>query len=94
MSRAVAGIVVIGLFVTAAAFSEQLGQALAGAIAFAAGVLAIVFRAELAELQHRIAETGAVSESWREARPFTWLLWGVGVALVGVIWVVSTYAHV
>jgi len=77
----------------AAIFAERLGQAIAGALVAVAGIFAIAFRLEIAALQQRLAETGVAPESWSQVRPFTLLLWGGGVMLVGVSWMWFAYTQ-
>ena len=88
-------VVAVGvLLAVAVTFSDQLGQAVAGALIVVAGVLAISLRGEIVAFQHRLAETGAVSSRWSDSRPLTIILWGGGVILVGAAWLLDAYAHV
>lgn len=54
-----------------------------GALLVLSGLGAVVFRRRLAAAQHLLAEKPYLPSHWREGTPRMFLLWGVGVTLIG-----------
>lgn len=76
----------IGLFVTSVLFIVWENQVVAAGFLIACGTLVAAFNRSMFEVQHYIAETRFAPISLKEARPFTFILWGVGITIVGLIW--------
>ena len=77
---------VIGAFLAAillGLFAED-SQAV-GALLLAGGLVAVAFARQLTVAQHQLAEKPFIPSHWKQVRPLTFLLWGLGVALVGLI---------
>jgi uncharacterized membrane protein len=78
---------VYGLFVAAAflIFVEDRFQRDAGMLLVLSGALAVVFCRVMAEVQELIASRFGL-QRWFRIRPLTFVLWGVGVVIVGLAW--------
>jgi hypothetical protein len=56
-----------------------------GLLLVASGVCAVIFSRQLTEAQHALSEKPFVPRSWSSTRPLLYVLWGVGVVLLGVL---------
>ena len=56
-----------------------------GVLLLAAGLCAVAFSKRLTEAQHELAEKSFIPRSWANTRPLLYVLWGSGVALLGVL---------
>jgi hypothetical protein len=77
----------VGLFVGGVllALLERI-PGLVAALLIASGAIAIGFSPNMANAQRQLAEHSWVPSSWKNARPLTARLWGVGVTIIGVLW--------
>ncbi len=78
---------VVGVFVLAATLgvSGHASDFVVGAMLFVCGVTAIVFARSLTKAQRRLSRVPVFPSRWENVRPFTIILWGSGVALVGLL---------
>jgi len=77
---------VIGAFVAAVLLGlSSAGSHAVGALMLAGGLAAVAFARQLTIAQHQLSEKPFIPSRWKEVRPFTFILWGVGVALVGLL---------
>ena len=60
---------------------------LAGVGLVVIGVAAALFARDLTSAQHELADRPYIPDHWKDVRPLTFQLWGIGVALVGILWV-------
>lgn len=80
-------VAVLGSFAAAvllALFTSTPGRAI-GALLVACGLAAVAFAGRLASAQRRLAEKPFIPRSWKNIRPFTFVLWGTGVVVLGVL---------
>ena len=49
------------------------------------GVTAVAFAKPLTEAQHHLAEKRFVPHSWGSTRPLLFVLWGLGVSILGAM---------
>ena len=78
---------VIGSFVAAVLlglFTNAPSRAL-GALVLAVGLAAVTFARVLATAQKDLAKKPFVPRHWGDVRPTTFVLWGSGVALLGIL---------
>lgn len=77
---------VMGSFVTAAllGLSSSASRAV-GALLLAAGLTAIALARHLTIAQRQLSEHPLIPGHWKNVRPLTFILWGAGVALVGIL---------
>jgi len=78
---------VFGLFIAAVLLILHVGTPirLVGLILVLAGLVAAVFAPTLATAQKGLAEKPYIPQHWEGVRPLTLRLWGVGVAVLGVL---------
>jgi hypothetical protein len=80
-------IVIIGLFaVTGLVAMFGNADRVVGLLFIVCGALAIYFSRAASEAQRSMAESPFGRESWKNARPFTYRLWGAAVMIIGVVW--------
>ena len=78
---------VIGCFVVAVVlglFTETSSRAI-GALLVACGLVAVACSHRLASAQDRLAESALIPSHWKNVRFRTFALWGVGVAILGLL---------
>ena len=78
---------VVGLFVLGGLLVFGHFKMAAGALLTLVGVAAIVFSRSMAAAQKEIAESRYGLKRWGNVTPLTFGLWGVGIAIVGLAWV-------
>lgn len=79
-------IAVLGLFVCAAIVGlvTDSSERVVGVMLLAVGAGAIAFARNLTVAQRQFAEKPFVPERWKQIRPLTFVLWGVGVMVLGI----------
>ena len=77
----------LGSFVTAVLLGlfTNLPSRAIGALLLTCGLAAIGFARYLSSAQSQLAEKPFIPENWKNVRPFTFILWGTGVAIVGAL---------
>lgn len=77
---------VFGLFLAAVVFSfiNQRSQGIVGVILMLVGAIAIWFSRLLTEAQQELAKRPYFPSNLNDIRPLTFVLWGVGVFIVGL----------
>ena len=78
---------VIGLFVAAVVvgFASQSSEYVVGMMLLTVGAGAVTFARRLTVAQRLLAEKPFVPGHWKKVRPLTFILWGAGAMLVGVL---------
>jgi len=80
-------VTVIGLFVAAVVvgLATRSSERVVGVLLIAVGAGAIAFARSLTLAQQQLAERPYIPAHWKEVRPLTFVLWGSGVLLCGVL---------
>jgi predicted Kef-type K+ transport protein len=76
----------IGLFVAGVLLFLSGQQLIAAILLVISGTLAATFNRSMSDAQRYIATFRFASSSLKEVRPLTFVLWGIGIVVVGVIW--------
>jgi hypothetical protein len=79
----IAGFVAIGVLTFSFGF-ESIG----GIGLIIVGSVTVFFAHNIAKAQKNLAAKPFVPDHWKGVRPFTFALWGTGVAILGVIWLI------
>jgi hypothetical protein len=66
-------------------FVKQGSGQVEGLLLLVSGLCAVVFSKRLTEAQHELAEKSFVPRSWATTRPLLYVLWGSGVAMLGIL---------
>ena len=79
-------VAILGLFVAAAMVGlvSRSSDRVVGVMLMAVGAGAVAFARSLTLAQHQLAEKPFIPEHWKNIRPLTFVLWGVGVFIIGV----------
>ena len=82
---------------TAAAISDGRNDTVPGALILFAGVVLISYRTELSAIMVAIAKNPSVAgttlEDAKQTRPFTMILFGAALCIVGLAWLAQGYLH-
>lgn len=80
---------VIGGFIAAGVVSMVWGlDKAAGVVLVVVGAIAVLFAPRLTAAQYELAEKPLIPAHWKDVRPTTFVLWGIGAVIVGVVWLV------
>lgn len=76
-----------GLFLFGVVASFRNHSKIGAALVIAAGASSIVFRTALASAQNQI--DSSTNGAWGPARPTSFVLWGAGLVVAGLAWLVT-----
>ena len=79
----------MGVFFAAALFSLSGEDRIAGILGIACGMLVLAFNRSMSDVAQYIASEVFAPPSLKEGRPFTFVLFGVGIVILGVISLVT-----
>ena len=78
------GFVLVGLLIFEFGFGSMAGVGL-----IIVGSVAVFFAHNISKAQRELAAKRYVPKQLKRVRPLTFVLWGAGVAILGVIWLVQ-----
>lgn len=77
----------LGAFIAAVVlgiFSNELNRMSCGLL-LAAGIGTVIFAPRLSATQQALSDKSYIPSHWKSVRPLTLILWGSGVAIMGII---------
>lgn len=80
-------VAVLGFFIVAvllALFAKSSNQFI-GVILIICGFMSVMFSRQLTVAQHQLAEKPFIPDHWKDVRPLTFILWGTGVTIIGLL---------
>lgn len=88
-TKLAASILALALIVAGGVYSFATETSrLAGLPIAVGGLLAVIYSRPLAELNASLVERSLIPLTGKSVRPFTVVLWGIGIIIVGLSWMI------